>query len=142
MASRSTPKRMQSIESGQREPALFNTHTHTLPTSSLPPVLLTARDSLSLYKVFHNSQVQLEGSGSLSSCLTVSKTMLTARDSLSLYKVFHNSQVQLEGSGSLSSCLTVSKTIRGPSSTSSLKADSVHDSIPMIFRFSSTHTLS
>ena len=73
MASRSTPKRMQSIESGQREPALFN--THTLPTSSLPPVLLTARDSLSLYKVFHNSQVQLEGSGSLSSCLTVSKTM-------------------------------------------------------------------
>ena len=73
MASRSTPKRMQSIESSQREPALFN--THTLPTSSLPPVLLTARDSLSLYKVFHNSQVQLEGSGSLSSCLTVSKTM-------------------------------------------------------------------
>ena len=73
MAGRSTPKRMQSIESGQREPAL------SLPTSSLPPVLLTAlglpRDSLSLYKVFHNSQVQLEGSGSLSSCLTVSKTM-------------------------------------------------------------------
>ena len=70
MASRSTPKRMQSIESGQREPALYN--MHTLPTSSLPPVLLTAlglpRDSLSLYKVFHNSQVQLEGSGSLSSC--------------------------------------------------------------------------
>ena len=69
MASRSTPKRMQSIESGQREPALFN--THTLPTSSSPPVLLTAlslpRDSLSFYKVFHNSQVQLEGSGSLSS---------------------------------------------------------------------------
>ena len=77
MASRSTPKRMQSIESGQREPALFN--THMLPTSSLPPVLLTAlglpRDSLSLYKVFHNLQVQLEGSGSLSSCFTVSKTM-------------------------------------------------------------------
>ena len=70
MASKSTPKRMQSIESGQREPALFN--MHTLPSSSLPPVLLTAlglpRDSLSLYKVFHNSQVQLEGSGSLSSC--------------------------------------------------------------------------
>ena len=67
MASRSTPKRMQSIESGQREPALFN--THTLPTSSLPPVLLTAlglpRDSLNLYKMFHNSQVQLEGSGAL-----------------------------------------------------------------------------
>ena len=59
MASRSTPKRMQSIESGQREPSLFN--THMLSTSSLPPVLLTAlglpRDSLSLYKVFHNSQV-------------------------------------------------------------------------------------
>ena len=76
MASRSTPKRMQSIESGQREPALFN--THTLPTSSLSLVLLTALglpSSLSLYKVFHNSQVQLEGSGSLSSCLTVSKTM-------------------------------------------------------------------
>ena len=70
MASRSTPKRMQSIESGQREPALYN--THALPTSSLPPVLFTAlgllRDSLSLYKVFHNSQVQLDVSGSLSSC--------------------------------------------------------------------------
>ena len=68
MASRSTPKRMQSIESGQIEPALYN--MHTLPTSSLPSVLLTVlglrRDSLSLYKVFHNSQVELQGSGSLS----------------------------------------------------------------------------
>ena len=40
MASRSTPKRMQSIESGKIDPALYN--SHTLPTSSLPPVLLTA----------------------------------------------------------------------------------------------------
>ena len=74
MASRSTPKRMQSIESGQREPAIFN--THMLPISSLPPVLLTAlglpRNSLSLYKVFHKV---FRGSGSLSNCLTVSKTM-------------------------------------------------------------------
>ena len=66
MASTSTPKRIQSIESGQIEPALYN--THTLPTSSLPPELLTAlglrRDSLSLYKVFHNSHEELEGSGS------------------------------------------------------------------------------
>ena len=50
---------MQSNESGQIESALNN--THTLPTSSLLPVLLTAlglrRDSLSFYKVFHNSQV-------------------------------------------------------------------------------------
>ena len=69
MASRSTPKRMQSIESGQRERALYRMR---FLLGSLLPVLLTAlglpRDSLNLYKVFHNSQVQLERSGSLSSC--------------------------------------------------------------------------
>ena len=54
---------MQSNESGQIESAL--NYMHTLPTSSLLPVLLTAlgfrRDSLSLYKV------ELQGSRSLSS---------------------------------------------------------------------------
>ena len=75
MASRSTPKRMQSIESGQREPALFN--THMLPTSSLPPVLLTAlglpRDSLSLYKATTIHRYNLRGAGALAAALRFPK---------------------------------------------------------------------
>ena len=55
MASRSTPKRMQSIESGQREPALFN--THTLPTSSLPPEGSdTGRSSVRDFEIFQISE--------------------------------------------------------------------------------------
>ena len=66
MASRSTPKRMQSIES-IRESQHFLIRIRFFTAGAAHSFGLT-RDSLSLYKVFHNSQVQLEGSGSLSSC--------------------------------------------------------------------------